>query len=89
MIAKGHPSHPATNELFVNAVNRAVEKVGFPAGTFSLIQGASIEVGQHLVNQPVLRAIAFTGSLRGGRAIFDAASKTSNSDSCLCGNGQY
>jgi 2,5-dioxopentanoate dehydrogenase len=75
VIVKGHPSHPATNELMAGAINRAVAKVGLPAGTFSLIQGASIEVGQYLVKHPVLRAVAFTGSLRGGRAIFDTASQ--------------
>lgn len=75
VIVKGHPSHPASNELFAIAINRAIEKMNFPSGTFSLIQGASIEVGQHLVKQPVLRAVAFTGSLRGGRAIFDTAAQ--------------
>ena len=75
VIVKGHPSHPATNELFANAINRAIEKTNFPAGTFSLIQGASIEVGQHLVKHPDLRAVAFTGSFKGGRAIFDTAAQ--------------
>ncbi|MGB1288155.1 MAG: aldehyde dehydrogenase (NADP(+)) [Aggregatilineales bacterium] len=73
VIAKGHPSHPATSELVAQAIHTAIEKTGFPAGFFSLVQGASIEVGQTLVKHPDLAAVGFTGSLRGGRAIFDTA----------------
>jgi NADP-dependent aldehyde dehydrogenase len=73
VIAKGHPSHPATSELVAQAIQRALEKCHFPNGFFSLVQGASIAVGQTLIQQPQLAAVGFTGSLRGGRAIFDAA----------------
>ncbi|MCI0710242.1 MAG: aldehyde dehydrogenase (NADP(+)) [Chloroflexi bacterium] len=73
VIVKGHPSHPATSQLFAEAIAAAVEKCGFPAGFFSLIQGNSIDVGQTLVKHPLIEVIGFTGSLRGGRAIFDTA----------------
>jgi 2,5-dioxopentanoate dehydrogenase len=75
VIVKGHPGHPATSELFARAINRAVESAGFPRGWFSLLQGDSIEVGQTLVQHPRLEAVGFTGSLRGGRAIFDTAAR--------------
>jgi len=74
VIVKGHPAHPATSELFAHAINTAIEKCEFPAGFFSLIQGDEIEVGQTLVKHPLLEAVGFTGSLRGGRAIFDTVS---------------
>lgn len=73
VIVKAHPSHPATSELFAHAVNRAIAKAGFPAGFFSLIQGDTIDVGQTLVQHPGITAVGFTGSLRAGRAIYDAA----------------
>lgn len=73
VIAKGHPSHPATSELVARAIRTAIEKCGFPAGFFSLVQGRSIAVGQTLVKHPKLAAVGFTGSLRGGRAVFDTA----------------
>ncbi|MEQ9031793.1 MAG: aldehyde dehydrogenase family protein, partial [Aggregatilineales bacterium] len=73
VIAKGHPSHPATSELVAQAIHRAIEKCEFPQGYFSLLQGTGIEVGQTLVKHPDLAAVGFTGSLRGGRAIFDTA----------------
>lgn len=73
VIVKAHPGHPATSELIAAAINRAVAASGLPPGFFSLLQGEGIEVGQALVRHPLLAAVGFTGSLRGGRALFDAA----------------
>ncbi len=73
VIVKGHPGHPATSELFALALNRAVAESGFPAGFFSLLQGQGHEVGGMLVRHPDLAAVGFTGSLRGGRALYDLA----------------
>ncbi|MBI1282483.1 MAG: aldehyde dehydrogenase family protein [Anaerolineaceae bacterium] len=75
VIVKAHPGHPATSELFAVAINRAIAATGFPAGWFSLLQGATVEVGQLLVQHPYLQAVGFTGSLRGGRALFDTAAQ--------------
>jgi len=75
VVCKGHPAHPGTSELVARACHAAVEQCGFPAGTFSLIQGASIDVGLWLVTHPAIKAVGFTGSLRGGRALYDAAAK--------------
>lgn len=75
VIVKAHPNHPATSELFAHAINRAITALDFPAGFFSLLQGDRIEVGQTLVTHPGLSAVAFTGSLRGGRALFDTAAQ--------------
>ncbi len=73
IVVKAHPGHPATSELFAQAMTAAVSAQGFPAGTFSMLQGAGIDVGQWLVAHEAIEAVGFTGSLRGGRAIFDAA----------------
>jgi len=73
VVCKGHPAHPGTSELVARACAQAVADCGFPPGTFSLIQGASIEVGVWLVTHPAIKAVGFTGSLRGGRALYDAA----------------
>ncbi|MDX1564931.1 MAG: aldehyde dehydrogenase family protein, partial [Phycisphaeraceae bacterium] len=73
-----HPAHPGTCELLAGAVKTAIEKVGAPAGAFSLVHGASHEVGLALVRHPLTQAVAFTGSLRGGRALFDAAAAREN-----------
>lgn len=73
VIVKAHPGHPATSDRVARAVNAAVAAQGFPPGTFSLIQGDQVEVGQALVTHPGICAVGFTGSLRAGRAIFNAA----------------
>lgn len=75
VVVKAHPGHPATSELVAHAINKAIEKSGFPAGFFSLMQGAGIDVGQELVKHPGITAVGFTGSLRGGRALFDTAAQ--------------
>jgi alpha-ketoglutaric semialdehyde dehydrogenase len=73
VIAKCHPSHPATSELVAQAIHKAIEACGFPKGFFALLHGTSIDVGQTLVKHPKLAAVGFTGSLRGGRAIYNTA----------------
>ncbi len=73
VILKAHPGHPATSEFVGRAINRAVAAQGLPAGTFSMIQGNQAAVGQALVTHSGVSAVGFTGSLRAGRAIFDAA----------------
>ncbi len=75
IVTKGHPSHPGSSELVARAVRRGVEAAGFPAGTFSMLQGAGEDTGRLLVEHPETRAVAFTGSLRGGRALFDIAAR--------------
>ena len=52
---------------------RAVQKSGLPEGTFSLIHAVDPSVSIALVTHPGTKAVAFTGSERAGRAIFDAA----------------
>ncbi|MBN1430321.1 MAG: aldehyde dehydrogenase (NADP(+)) [Anaerolineae bacterium] len=73
VIVKAHPGHPGTSELVARAIRAAVEQCDFPLGFFSMLQGSTTEVGQALVAHPLLEAVGFTGSLAGGRALFDAA----------------
>jgi 2,5-dioxopentanoate dehydrogenase len=71
VVVKGHPAHPATGELAADAIVAALARCGLPGGVFGLIQGASREVGAALVTDPRIEAVGFTGSLAGGRALFD------------------
>ena len=71
VVVKGHSAHPGTGELAAQAIAAAIEACGMPAGTFSLIQGGNRAVGEALVTHPLIRAVGFTGSLAGGRALFD------------------
>ena len=75
VVCKGHPAHPGTSELVARACDAAVRECGFAPGTFSLIQGSSVDVGVWLVTHPSIKAVGFTGSLKGGRALFDHAAR--------------
>lgn len=75
VIVKAHPGHPGTSELAARAIQAAIERCGFPQGFFSMLQGNTVDVGQALVAHPQLEAVGFTGSLGGGRALFDAAAR--------------
>jgi NADP-dependent aldehyde dehydrogenase len=78
VIVKGHPGHPGTSELIGGVIVAALAKTNLPAGAFSLVHGKGNEIGLALVNHPLTQAVAFTGSLRGGRALFDAAVSRKN-----------
>jgi NADP-dependent aldehyde dehydrogenase len=75
VVFKAHPAHPGTCELVGIAIQKAIKKTGMPEGTFSMINGRSTEVGMALVRHPFIKAIGFTGSFFGGKALFDEANK--------------
>ena len=74
VILKAHPGHPNTSELVASAIGKAINTSGLPAGVFTMVEGAGPETSLALVRHPGVKAGAFTGSLRAGRALFDAAS---------------
>ncbi|WOI57774.1 aldehyde dehydrogenase (NADP(+)) [Palleronia sp. LCG004] len=71
VVVKGHSAHPGTGEIVAEAIDAAIRETGMPAGVFSLIQGGKRDVGTALVQHPLIKAVGFTGSLAGGRALFD------------------
>ena len=71
VVVKGHPAHPGTGEIVAEAIAAAIKSSGMPAGVFSLVQGTTRAVGEALVKHPKIKAVGFTGSLGGGRALFD------------------
>lgn len=81
VVVKGHPGHPGTAALVGEAIDAAVARCGLHPGTFSQVNdggpgngGAdSRAVGAALVQSPYIKAVGFTGSLGGGRALFDLA----------------
>ena len=75
VIVKSHPMHAATGEMVSSAVIKAVEKTGMPNGVFSNLNSSGIEIGQALVLHPKVKAVGFTGSINGGRALYDLAAK--------------
>jgi alpha-ketoglutaric semialdehyde dehydrogenase len=72
VILKVHPLHPGTDEMIGHAIISAAKKTGMPDGIFSLVF-ADEAMAIRLVKDPVVKAIGFTGSRKGGMAIFNAA----------------
>lgn len=75
VIVKAHPAHPGTSELAGQVIAEAVAACGFPAGTFSLLFDSGHTVGAALVQHPHIKAVGFTGSFGGGRALMDLAAQ--------------
>jgi len=73
VIIKSHPMHAGTGEMVASAVLRAIERTGMPDGLFSNLNSSGIEVGQKLVGHPGVKGVGFTGSIRGGTALYRLA----------------
>ena len=71
VIVKAHPAHAQTSEMVAIAIFNAADKYAIPKGTFAHVHGAAIEVGKELVIHEHTKAVGFTGSLSGGKQLFD------------------
>lgn len=75
VLVKAHPGHPGTSALVGGAIVKAAKETGMPDGVFSLLFDSGFAVGKALVGHPATKAVGFTGSLGGGRALFDIAAQ--------------
>lgn len=73
VIVIAHTAHPGTAELVGTALSDAAKSTDMPEGVFSLLFASGYEIGQALVKHPSIKAVGFTGSRRGGRALMDIA----------------
>ena len=73
VVVKAHHAHPGTALIVGNAVVDALKKSNWPEGAFSLLFGEGRTIGQALVRNKYIKAVGFTGSRSGGRALFDIA----------------
>lgn len=74
VVVKGHESHPGTNELVAGAIIKAARETDMPDGVFSSLNGGP-DVGALVVKHPLTKAVGFTGSYGGGKAIYDMAAQ--------------
>lgn len=73
VVVKAHPGHPRLSAATTDIVTAALMSAGAPDGLFSLIYGT--EAGISALEHPQIAAGAFTGSIAGGRALFDIAQR--------------
>ncbi len=71
VLLKANPGHPELSAATGVLVRDALAEAGAPDGVFAVVNG--FETGIALVQDPRIRAASFTGSIRGGRALFDLA----------------
>lgn len=71
VVLKAHPGHPLLSDRVGALVTAALAGNGVPEGAFAVVHGE--DAGRAAVLDPRIRAGAFTGSLSGGRALFDLA----------------
>jgi len=76
VIVKAHPGHPRTSAATAELVAQTLNEVGAPAGVFAMITG--VDAGVRALQDPRIAAAAFTGSVPGGRALFDIAAGRKN-----------
>ena len=76
VVVKGHPAHARTSAMVAEAILRAAERTGMPKGVFAHLDGGEgFDVGKALVMHPNTKAVGFTGSFGGGKALFDMANQ--------------
>ena len=78
VIVKAHESHLGTNSMVAAAIQMAEKSTGMPDGVFSSLNGTGVDLGQALAKHPLTKAVAFTGSYRAGKALFDTANQRPN-----------
>jgi len=73
VIAKAHPSHPATSQRLAELAHRALLRAGLPAASVQMLYHFDQCLGRRLAGDARLGAIGFTGSRKGGLALKAAA----------------
>ncbi|WP_448616886.1 aldehyde dehydrogenase (NADP(+)) [Modestobacter sp. URMC 112] len=69
VVVKAHGSHPATSQLCAGIMVEAARAAGAPDGTLAVVHG--LQAGADLVAHPAVRAVGFTGSVNGGKALVE------------------
>jgi NADP-dependent aldehyde dehydrogenase len=69
------------------AIKKAAEEAGMPDGVFSLLHGKGFEVGEAMIKNPLTRAVAFTGSFKGGMALYKLATTREEPIPCFAEMG--
>ena len=71
VVVKAHSGHARLSRRVAAIVADALAAAGAPDGIFGLVEGRA--EGIALVQHPAIKAVSFTGSVAGGRALFDLA----------------
>jgi alpha-ketoglutaric semialdehyde dehydrogenase len=73
VILKAHNAHPGASELQARVIRAAIAASGLHEGVFSMLRGAGNEIGEALIDHPLIKGVTFTGSEAGGMALYRRA----------------
>jgi NADP-dependent aldehyde dehydrogenase len=73
VVVKAHDAHPATSALCAELLREGAASSKVEGSVVSLVFGEA--AGRALVQHPAVKAVGFTGSTKGGRFLFDLASR--------------
>jgi len=77
VVLKGHPAHLETSRMVAALISKAATATGLPADVFIHVEEPGFEIGKALVLHPLTKAVGFTGSFSGGKALYDYAQQRS------------
>jgi NADP-dependent aldehyde dehydrogenase len=75
VVVKAHSGHPRLSTAVYELAHQVVLAQQLPEGLLTLVEGASRGAGGYLVQHPQIKAVAFTGSYRGGTALWRLANE--------------
>jgi NADP-dependent aldehyde dehydrogenase len=78
VVVKAHPAHAKTSLMVYEAIKTAIKKCNMPQYVFQHVHDEGFKTGKNLVQHPATAAVGFTGSLSGGRALYDYAYERKN-----------
>lgn len=87
VVVKSHPMHAGTGFLVGQLIVQAAIETGMPDGVFSNVNATENWVGEMLVKHPSTKAVAFTGSIKGGMALLDYAQSRKDPIPVFCEMG--
>ncbi|SIT43862.1 NADP-dependent fatty aldehyde dehydrogenase [Paraburkholderia ribeironis] len=73
VVIKAHPGHPRLSRKVFELARSVLAQQGLPEGLLGMVEGAGVDVGVELVRSPDIAAVAFTGSFKGGTALWAQA----------------
>jgi alpha-ketoglutaric semialdehyde dehydrogenase len=75
VVVKAHPMHVGTSLAVASCIERAAQELQLPRAVFSHVLDNTFHWATTFAQHPQIKAIGFTGSIKGGRALMDLAAQ--------------
>lgn len=75
VVLKAHPMHVGTSLAVANCVKNALAQLNLPSTVFSHVIDNTYQWASTFAQHSAIKALGFTGSIKGGRALMDLAAQ--------------